>query len=200
MITNINEFKKTYVNDAVNDADIQEQVDAGKVTYSGIKKMSFSAPYRTESVEVLDEKNKLSDAASEFISNKIKKLKEEGYPHKQAIAIAYSYAKRKKLIKESVENDLKSDIINIKLLTQYATAIELLCNGEYGYTYFNPETNYIGICLGDSNPFGIKILEDWIKYSISDYNDVDKVIIEIDMEFGSDAPYIFKHGKWHKNN
>lgn len=38
---------------------------------------------------------KLSDEASEYISNKIKKLIGEGKPRKQAIAIAYSYAKKK---------------------------------------------------------------------------------------------------------
>lgn len=41
----------------------------------------------------LDEKQ-LTDDAKEFISDKIAKLKEEGYEGKQAVAIAYSYAKK----------------------------------------------------------------------------------------------------------
>jgi transposase len=39
-------------------------------------------------------KRKLSKRAQSYISKKIKKLIEEGYPQEQAIAIAYSYAQR----------------------------------------------------------------------------------------------------------
>ena len=38
---------------------------------------------------------KLSKKAREYISRKIKILMDEGYPQKQAVAIAYSYARRK---------------------------------------------------------------------------------------------------------
>lgn len=37
----------------------------------------------------------LSKEDQEFISKKIKILTDEGYPHKQAIAIAYSYLDKK---------------------------------------------------------------------------------------------------------
>jgi hypothetical protein len=40
-------------------------------------------------------KRKLSKKAQLYISAKIKKLIEEGYPQKQAIAIAYSYARKR---------------------------------------------------------------------------------------------------------
>jgi len=36
-----------------------------------------------------------SEEANDYISMKIKKLKDEGYPQDQAVAIAYSYAKKK---------------------------------------------------------------------------------------------------------
>lgn len=39
--------------------------------------------------------NEMTDKGKDYLSNKIKKLKDEGYPQKQAVAIAYSYAKKK---------------------------------------------------------------------------------------------------------
>lgn len=44
--------------------------------------------------KLLEKKQKLSDAAQEFITKKVEKLQEEGYPYKQAVAIAFSYAKK----------------------------------------------------------------------------------------------------------
>jgi hypothetical protein len=41
-------------------------------------------------------KGKLSKKAQSYISRKIKKLIKEGYPQKQAVAIAYSYAKKRR--------------------------------------------------------------------------------------------------------
>jgi len=80
--------------------------------------------------------------------------------------------------------DIKSDIINIKLLTKYATAIEMICDGEYGYTYFDPETNYIAVCLGDVSPFNDDTLEQWFEETIViDYKNIDSVKIEIDREW-----------------
>lgn len=50
----------------------------------------------------LNEKRKTSKKAQRYISNKIAYLIDhEGRPRDQAIAMAYSYAKRKKLIKEN---------------------------------------------------------------------------------------------------
>jgi hypothetical protein len=40
-------------------------------------------------------KRKLSKKAQSFISRKIKKLLDEGYPQEQAVAVAYSYAKKR---------------------------------------------------------------------------------------------------------
>ena len=42
-------------------------------------------------------KRKLSKKAQSYVSHKIKKLLDEGYPKKQAVAIAYSYARRRGL-------------------------------------------------------------------------------------------------------
>lgn len=36
---------------------------------------------------------KASKKAQKYVSHKIEKLEKEGYPHDQAIAIAYSYAR-----------------------------------------------------------------------------------------------------------
>lgn len=56
--------------------------------------------------QIVSFKNEASDKAKDFISNKIKKLKDEGYPQKQAVAIAYSYAKKQGYkVNESI-NDL----------------------------------------------------------------------------------------------
>lgn len=103
-------------------------------------------------------------------------------------------------INEFKENiPFKSDIINVKLLTKFALAIELICNYEYGQTYINPETNNISVCLGDYNPFDIDILKDWILYTVNDYKHINLVTIEIDCEFvPQNMSYIFKNGKWEK--
>jgi len=42
-----------------------------------------------------DDLEETSDDAKEYISKKIKLLRDEGKPEDQAIAIAYSYAKKK---------------------------------------------------------------------------------------------------------
>ena len=49
---------------------------------------------------------KKSDDAQDFISKKIKKLRAEGYDQKQAVAIAYNYAKKKGYdLDESITDD-----------------------------------------------------------------------------------------------
>lgn len=48
-----------------------------------------------EETKDFEKTSKISEEAKKFISKKIKKLKEEGYDQKQAIAIAYSMAKEK---------------------------------------------------------------------------------------------------------
>lgn len=135
-------------------------------------------------------KKKLSDADKEFISNKIKLLMDEGRPQKQAIAMAYSYLDRSKnnesIVNEALE--VKSSIIDVKKLEQYATALLIICGGEYGNTYFNPETNSIFICLGDANPFSMEDLESFLTDYISkDYKTRNEIKVEIDMECGPNS-------------
>lgn len=135
-------------------------------------------------------KKKLSDADKEFISNKIKLLMDEGRPQKQAIAMAYSYLDKSKK-NESVVNEaieVKSSIIDVKKLEQYATALLIICGGEYGDIYFNPEKNSIFICLGDANPFSIEDLESFLTDYISkDYKTRDEIKVEADMECGPNS-------------
>lgn len=39
-----------------------------------------------------------------------------------------------------------------KKLDRQAEVIDIICNGEYGYTYVNDEENKVFICVGDSHP------------------------------------------------
>mgnify|MGYP003393492014 CR=1 FL=1 len=94
-----------------------------------------------------------------------------------------------------------SEIINVELLTKFALGIELICNYEYGQTYINPEENKIAVCLGDSNPFDIDQLTDWLLYEIVEYKNVELVSVEIDCEFvPENMTYQFKNGKWQQND
>jgi len=89
-------------------------------------------------------------------------------------------------INETIE--VKSKIIDVKKLEQYATALLVICGGEYGDTYFNPEINSVFICLGDANPFNIEFLENFIKEYISkDYKTSDQIKVEVDMECGPNS-------------
>jgi len=80
----------------------------------------------------------------------------------------------------------KKGPIDVDKLIKYAEAISLICDGEYGDTYYHEEDNNIFICLGDSNPFDTEFLE-WImrdaiktSYDVSD----DDIDIEIENECG----------------
>jgi hypothetical protein len=75
-------------------------------------------------------------------------------------------------------------IIDMKRLQKFAEALHLMCNGEYGNTYYNKKELKLAIVLGDSNPFDIKALNDWIINTVvKKYDNIDKLNIEIDMEW-----------------
>jgi hypothetical protein len=108
-------------------------------------------------------------------------------------------------INEFKNNKLKSNIIDIKKLEEYAKALEIICNNEYGYIYFNPNNNSIFVCLGDANPFDIEYLSGFILNAISKtYKTEDQINIEIDMECGpnnnEEGWLLFKNNKWQKIN
>lgn len=140
-------------------------------------------------------KNKLSKADNAFISDKIKTLMDEGRSQDQAIAMAYSYLERSKkkkskknesLVNEASTYDDFNKIVDIKKLEQIAHGIQLICAGEYGYTYINPTQNKIAINLGDGNPFAkYDTLEWWIEeITYIDYTKGKELInIEIDCEW-----------------
>ncbi len=82
-------------------------------------------------------------------------------------------------IKESTEFK-----VNMDTLLELAKAISFLCNGEYGYLYFNESENKIAIVLGDSNPFEESYLEQYIRDILfDDYKQGDLLNIEIDSEW-----------------
>lgn len=96
-------------------------------------------------------------------------------------------------INESSEELKFEDIINMKQFLELAKGISIICMGEYGSTYYNPTDMKIAIVLGDSNPFGDDNLEHWIENTIvKDYNNFDKVDLEIDYEW---VPYNYGKGE-----
>ncbi len=84
-------------------------------------------------------------------------------------------SKIKKIIK-NILNEGKEEYIDYKKLVKYANAISIICNGEYGITYYNKNENHVFICLGDSNPFDYKYLEWYIKGAISKNYKYEKFI------------------------
>jgi len=94
-------------------------------------------------------------------------------------------------------NENKSSVINVEKLQSVAHSIETLCNGEYGQTYFNPDTNHIAICLGDANPFDEEYLEQFILDSITDYKNRDNISLEIDYEWvpGIECAHVYNSKK-----
>lgn len=90
-----------------------------------------------------------------------------------------------KLVNESL-NEFKnsnSSPIDYKKLKEYADAIAVLCNGEYGNVYYNESENHVFVCLGDSNPFDTQYLEWYMKDAIAkDYNSQKDIKITIENE------------------
>jgi len=87
-------------------------------------------------------------------------------------------------VNESNDDIKFEDVIDMKQFLELAKGISAVCMGEYGYSYYNPTEMKIGIVLGDSNPFEEDTLMEWINNTIiKDYNNKDKVNIEIDSEW-----------------
>lgn len=87
----------------------------------------------------------------------------------------------KKIIKKILNEQIKS-IVDVETLKKIANGIYLVCNGEYGDTYYHPKENKIFICLGDSNPFDGDALKQWIIYAVANWKDSDKIDVEIEYE------------------
>jgi len=89
-----------------------------------------------------------------------------------------------KTINEEEDKRSFEDVVDMEKLEDIALGIMKVCLGEYGYTYINPEQMKIAVVLGDANPFGIKELEDWVKWEIIDgYKDADLIHVEVDAEW-----------------
>ena len=73
--------------------------------------------------------------------------------------------------------------INMKKLTNYANAIGVLCNGEYGDVFYNEKEHHIFVCLGDANPFDESYLEYFIKETVAkDWKSQDQIMVTIENE------------------
>lgn len=95
-------------------------------------------------------------------------------------------------IKRIVEN--VNNPIDIKKLNEYANAIGVLCNGEYGEVFYNENENHIFVCVGDANPFDIKSLEFFIKCAVAkDWKTQDQIKVTIE-----DECYPNDDGNWKK--
>ena len=108
-----------------------------------------------------------------------------------------------KIIKKRLNEKENSALIDMDKLTEIAHGIELVCQGEYGSTYVNEEENKIAICLGDSNMFDMRMLEEHLPYEITkDYKDAELIDCEVDCEWipntGDGGWKEFKRGKWNK--
>lgn len=105
--------------------------------------------------------------------------------------------KQRKKVFESKSNS----VIVEKELINLALGIELVCNGEYGTTYWHKEDNHIFVCLGDSNPFSDDFemyVKDWC--GLVDWKDHDKVKVTIENECGPNEEdggwFVFDRGKF----
>jgi len=79
---------------------------------------------------------------------------------------------------------VQNDVIDNDKLQRYATAIAIICNGEYGDVFYNPDQIKIFVCLGDANPFS-EDLEYFMKDAVAiDYKQSDKISVEIENEVG----------------
>jgi len=75
--------------------------------------------------------------------------------------------------------------IDNQKLDDYARSIGILCNGEYGTVYHNELENSVFVCLGDSHPFDVDSLVEYMKDAISaDYHTRDMIKIIIENECG----------------
>lgn len=97
-----------------------------------------------------------------------------------------------KTINELNEGEIKP--IDMEKLARFAEGISLVCQGEYGYTYVNPETRTLHITLGDASPFRVKELEFWIVNSF--YDQFDKIEIADEWSPKEEGYLQYKKGKF----
>jgi len=84
-----------------------------------------------------------------------------------------------------IKKDSDENPVNMDKLMAYTTAIETICNGEYGTVYYNEKSYKIFVCVGDANPFNFEDLEQFMKGAVAkDYDSEKKIEIEIGNESG----------------
>lgn len=79
------------------------------------------------------------------------------------------------------DSSTESSAIDMKKLEQYAKAISIMCNGEYGDTYVFPKENKVFVCIGDSSPFEDEMLIQYMK-GAKDYKSEELIEIEVENE------------------
>jgi len=86
----------------------------------------------------------------------------------------------------SINEEMKSDVVDIEKLRRYAESIAICCAGEYGMTWFKPAENHIFVCIGDSSPFDYESLEWYMKEAVAkngyDSESIIKVTVENEAE------------------
>jgi|ERR1019366_8405380 hypothetical protein len=50
-------------------------------------------------------------------------------------------------------------VIDMAKLSAYAKSIAIICDGEYGHTFFDVKHNHVWVVLGDSNAFDDEMLK-----------------------------------------
>lgn len=130
----------------------------------------------------LDEK--LTDKASNYISKKIVKLREEGYPQKQAVAIAYSYAKKKGYKVDESKSSLQDKIQKFKDLKDSKDIIVASGSTESLY-YFPTDDNAGTIFLVVYNPMS----KNWDIMTFDYWNGTKKDILDLTSKEGAKKAY-----------
>lgn len=75
--------------------------------------------------------------------------------------------------------------IDLQKLNEYAQAITTVCAGEYGDVWFRAENNEVFINVGDSHPFDLESLRQFMLDAISkDWDSQKEITITIENEVG----------------
>ena len=90
-----------------------------------------------------------------------------------------------------------SKLIDFDKLTKWAEGIYNMC-ADYGNVYYNDDTNYIAVVLGDHHIFDEKRLADDLQYGVAkNYKDGDQITVEIDCEWvPKDCKYMYGDKGW----